>query len=371
MRALHRRIRAEIDLEALRRNHALAERLAGDHRAVWPVVKGDGYGHGMITIARALPAASGFCVADVGEGLALRAAGIRAPILALQGAWDEASLAAATAADLSLGVHEPGQVALAEAHADALATSAAMLWVEVDTGMHRLGVRPDEVPALQTRLVELLGPGRVGLMTHFACADEPEHGLNVCQQAGFAALAAAAPGPVSACNSGALLTDLFPADAMVRPGIMLYGASPLLERSAEQLDLAPVMTLRSHLLAVKTVPAGGTVGYGATWTARRDTRIGLVAAGYGDGYPRHAPSGTPVRIGAAIVPTVGRVSMDSLAVDLTDAPEARVGSEVVLWGRGLPVDEIAHRVGTIPYEVLTRVPPRVPRVVIEETTAAP
>lgn len=363
---MHRRIRAEIDLDALRWNLAVAERLAGD-RAVWPVVKGDAYGHGMLAVARALPQARGFCVADVEEALALRAGGIRAPVLALQGAWDGASLRAAADAGVSLGVHEPGQVELAEAHGDALAASASGLWLEAETGMHRLGVAPAEVPALTERLAAIVGAQRVGLMTHFACADEPNHPLNFRQQSAFAALAVDAPGPVSACNSAALLTDLYPADGMVRPGIMIYGVSPLGERSAAELDLVPVMTLRSRLIAVKTVPAGGTVGYGGTWTAPRDVRIGLVAAGYGDGYPRHAPNGTPVRVGAAIARTVGRVSMDSLAVDLTDAPEARVGSTVVLWGEGLPVEEVAEAAGTIGYELLTRTPPRVPRVNLDRS----
>lgn len=363
---MYRRIRAEIDLDALRRNLAVAQRLAGD-RSPWPVVKGDAYGHGMLRVARALSDARGFCVADLEEALALRADGIRVPVLALQGAWDDDSLRAAADANVSLGVHEAGQVALAEAHGHAFATSSAMLWLETDTGMHRLGVTPAEVPALSARLAAIVGAERVGLMTHFACADEPEHPLNAHQQQAFAALAADASGPVSACNSAALLTDLFPADGMVRPGIMLYGASPFAERTAAELGLAPVMTLRSHLIEVKTVAAGATVGYGGTWTAPRDTRIGLVAAGYGDGYPRHAPSGTPVRIGAALARTVGRVSMDSLAVDLTEAPEANVGSEVVLWGDGQPVEEIARAAGTIGYELLTRVPPRVPRLAIDRS----
>ena len=363
---MFRRIRAEIDLDALRYNHAVAERLAGE-REVWPVVKADAYGHGMLTVARALPHARGFCVADVQEALALRDGGIRAPVLALQGAWDAASLRAAADAGVSLVVHEPGQAALVEAEAEALVSSASRLWLEVESGMNRLGLPAGEVPALRRRLETILGSARVGLMTHFACADEPTHPLNARQQQIFATLAVDAGGPTSACNSAALITDLYAADSMVRPGIMLYGSSPIGERTAAELDLVPVMTLRSRLIAVKTVPAGESVGYGATWTAERDVRIGLVAAGYGDGYPRHAPSGTPVRIGAATARVVGRVSMDSIAVDLSEAPEARVGSAVVLWGEGLPVDVIAAHAGTIGYEILTRIPPRVPRVALDRT----
>jgi alanine racemase len=361
-----RRIRAEIDLDALRYNHAVAERLAGE-REVWPVVKADAYGHGMLTIARALPHARGFCVADVQEALALREGGIRAPVLVLQGAWDAASLRAAVDAGISLVVHEPGQAALVEAQAEALVSSASQVWLEAETGMHRLGLPLAEVPALRRRLETILGRGRVGLMTHFACADEPTHALNARQQTAFATIAIDAGGPTSACNSAALITDLYPADSVVRPGIMLYGSSPIGERSAADLDLVPVMTLRSRLVAEKTVAAGETVGYGGTWTADRDVRIGLVAAGYGDGYPRHAPSGTPVRIGAATARIVGRVSMDSIAVDLTEAPDARVGSAVVLWGEGLPVDTIAAHAGTIGYELVTRMPPRVPRVALDRT----
>ncbi|HSG89023.1 MAG TPA: alanine racemase [Pseudomonadales bacterium] len=359
---MHRLVRAEIDLGAFRHNLDLARRLAGDG-AVWPVVKGDAYGHGMAAIAAAVEPAAGFCVADLDEALALREAGVRAPVLVLQGVFDAAGLHAAIAADLVLGVHDPEQVALLEREASRLRASPIGLWLKVDTGMHRLGVAADGAAAFRARLVELVGDARVGTMMHFACADEPGHPLNDRQVRAFAALDTGR-GAVSACNSAALVTDLWPADSVSRPGIMLYGASPLPERSAAELDLRPVMTLRSRLIAVKDIAAGETVGYGAAFTAPDAMRIGLVAVGYGDGYPRHAPTGTPVLVEGVEVRTVGRVSMDSIALDLAAAPDARVGDGVTLWGEGLPVERVATAAGTIAYELLTRMPPRVPRVLV-------
>lgn len=357
---MQRLIRATIDLRALRRNFALARDCAG-HRAVWPVVKADAYGHGVLEVVWALADADGFCVADLDEGLCLREAGVTQPILVIQGAHSGAGLAAAAASGLTLGVHVVEQIELIEQDAPSLPAGSLRLWLKIETGMHRLGLDAEDALAARDRLGALAAVAEVGMMTHFACADSADHPLTDAQVRAFGTATLAAMGPISACNSAALLTGCYRRDSVVRPGIMLYGASPLLGRTADGLKLSPVMTLRSRILAVKEVPAGQSVGYGAAWTARENTRIGVVAAGYGDGYPRHVPSGTPVRIGACDVHTLGRVSMDSLTVDLRQAAHVRVGDEVVLWGRGLPVDQVAAAAGTIGYELLTGVSSRVPR----------
>jgi alanine racemase len=357
---VHRCASAEIDLDAFRHNVAVARRHAGA-RAVWCVIKADAYGHGMVELARAVPDAAGFCVVDLDEALALRAAGITQPVAVLHGAHTADAVREAAARGLTLGVHDPAQVELLENAADAVRDGLAGCWLKLDVGMHRLGVPPEAAPALRARLARLVGEDRVATMMHFACADTPDHPLTDRQLAAFRA-ALPGTGPVTACNSAALFAPLDVPDTIVRPGIALYGGSPRpASVAAADLDLRPVMTLRSRLIAVKEIPEGGTVGYGATWTARRPTRLGLVAVGYGDGYPRHVPSGTPVRIGDGEVPTAGRVSMDSIAVDLTDRPDVRRGDEAVLWGAGLDVDRIADAAGTIALEVLARVTPRVPR----------
>lgn len=356
----HRCARAEIDLDAFRHNVAVAGRHAGA-REVWPVIKGDAYGHGMLTLARAVPDVPGFCVVDVDEALLLRNGGIRQPILVLHGVHDRPAARAAAAAGLTLVVHHAGQVELLESLDAAERGRLPGVWLKLDTGMHRLGVSPSAAAPLRARLAALVGAARVGTLTHFACADEPGHPLTERQ---LEALAASLPGigPVSACNSAALMAGLEPGDDVVRPGIMLYGGSPLPGRTAAELDLRPVMTLCSRVIAVREIAPGETVGYGATWCAERTTCLGVIAAGYADGVPRHTRSGTPVQVAGRDVPMVGRVSMDSIVVDLTDHPGAAYGSDAVIWGPGAPIDRIAAAADTIALEVMARVPPRVPRV---------
>lgn len=357
---MQRLIRASVDLGALRRNFALARRCAGQ-RAVWPVVKADAYGHGVLEVVNALGDADGFCVADLDEGLHLREAGVEQPILVIQGVHSGAGLAAAVEAGLTLGVHSVEQVAMLEQDATGLPAGSLRVWLKVDTGMRRLGLEVDAAVAARARLGAIVGVTELGMMTHFACADSPDHPLTETQVAAFDRATTGAQGPFSACNSAALLTGCYSRDTVVRPGIMLYGASPLIGRTADSLGLSPVMTLRSRVLAVKEVAVGQSVGYGATWTANENMRIAIVAAGYGDGYPRHAPTGTAVHIGAREVSIVGRVSMDSLTVALGPAAEVSVGDDVELWGSGLSVDRVAAAAGTIGYELLTSVSSRVPR----------
>jgi len=341
------------------------------------VVKADAYGHGAARVAAALDDADGYAVARLGEALALRAAGIDKPILLLEGVFSADELAQALAARIDLAVHDPSQVELLE-QVDA---SDAVIWLQVDTGMNRLGFRPEQVLAVRARLLAPRGalrgaPRELRLMTHLARADETDAAPTAAQTARFDALVAewtataGARPTVSIGNSAGTLrgaaTQGAPPGATqgdwIRPGIALYGASPLADRSAAALGLAPVMTLETAVIAVREVPVGEGVGYGATWRATRPSRIAILAAGYADGVPRHLPSGAPVLIGGQRAPLAGRVSMDMVAVDVTDLPSVAVGERAVLWGAGLPVDEVAARAGTIAYELFCRVAPRVPRV---------
>jgi len=349
---------AEVDLDAYRHNLALARRAAGKRR-VFAVIKADGYGHGALALAQA-GGADGFVLARLEEAITLRTAGVEAPMVALQGAFAPEDFSRAAEARVALAVHDASQVTMLE-RAPALPPEGVELWVKVETGMHRLGLAPAELDAVRARLAAHGGARVTTLISHLACADEPEHAQNASQIEAFQALGARLGLARSLANSGALLGGLAAGDDVVRPGIMLYGASPLLARSAAELGLRAVMRLTARLVAVKTVPEGGSVGYGASWSAPEPTRIGVVTIGYGDGYPRHAPVGTPVWLRGRRVGILGRVSMDSLAVDLSAVPEAATGEEVELWGPNLAVDEVAERVGTIAYELLTKVTPRVAR----------
>jgi alanine racemase len=234
------------------------------------------------------------------------------------------------------------------------------VWVKVDTGMHRLGVPPWDVQPVMERLARARTVARlVGLMTHLANADDPSDPLTQRQCEGLRTLAVGGDRPLSIGNSAGILTCPASRTHWVRPGIMLYGASPVTGCPANELDLKPVMTLTSRLIAVKRLRRGDAVGYGGTWVCPEDMPVGVVGIGYGDGYPRHAPSGTPVLLRGHRVPLVGRVSMDMISVDLRGLPEAQVGDPATLWGEGLPVDEIAQRAGTIAYELLCRITGRV------------
>lgn len=356
--------RALIDLAALRHNLAVVRRLAPGRR-VWAVVKADAYGHGMTRVALALPEADGFAVARVEEGLRLREAGIAAPVLVLEGAHDGGELAAAAAAGLGIAVHDGATVAALAAlvAADAGAFRAVgdappPVWLKVDTGMGRLGLGAEAIAPGVARLKQGLGL-RLGLMTHLANADLPTDPLTARQCAQARDLANSHGLPLSIANSAGIVAHPGSHGDWVRPGIMLYGGSPLADGDAAGLDLRPVMTLQSRLIAVRHRPAGSSIGYGGTWVCPEPMPVGVVAIGYGDGYPRHAPTGTPVLLHGRQVPVIGRVSMDMISIDLRGVPEAAVGDTVTLWGAGLPVETIAAQVGTINYELMCRLAPRV------------
>ena len=355
---------AHIDLEALRHNYRLACSLAPASGAI-AVLKADGYGHGAVACARALESiAPAFAVACIEEAVTLREAGITLPIVLLEGIFEASELERVESLGLWMAVHSDWQVEALLAHRPA---RPIPVWLKVDSGMHRLGFSPERAEAVWRRLVA--APAHacdLYLMSHFATADLGDTGYFTSQMARIEDLAERLGAPLCLANSPATLARPEAHGAWNRPGVMLYGSDPLEHANEVSRRLAPVMTLRSAIIAVRELPAGEPVGYGGRWITSRPSRIGVVAGGYGDGYDRHAVDGTPVLVAGRRTAIAGKVSMDMLTVDITDIPEADIGSEVVLWGRAangeiLSVDEVARHCDTISYTLLTGVLPRVPR----------
>ncbi|MES1982678.1 MAG: alanine racemase [Pseudomonadota bacterium] len=348
-----RPIRASLDLSALEHNLRIVRRRTSAR--IMAVLKASAYGHGLLPAAAALDAADGFALLDINDAMVLREAGHRQVILLLEGFFGADDVQLAAEYDLACVIHNPQQLALLDAYPR---RGRLQVWLKVNSGMNRLGFAPQDVPAVMEKLKAHPAIREITLMTHFAQADETA-GV-AAQLELFNTLAAPYRVARSLANSAALLRYPATHADWVRPGIMLYGISPFAETSAQQLGLRPVMTLRSEIIAVQTLRSGDSVGYGATYTAEAGMRIGTVACGYADGYPRHAPGGTLVRVADRLTRTVGRVSMDMLCVDISALPDADVGSSVVLWGEGLPVEEVARAAGTISYELLCALAARVP-----------
>lgn len=354
-----RPIRVTIHLSALRNNLGVARQTAPQARPL-AVIKANAYGHGLLRAAGALRDADGFAVLDLDDAVQLRQAGHNRRILLLEGFFDPLDLPQFSEQGLTAVVHSLEQVDMLER---ARLPSRIDVFLKVNTGMNRLGLPPDSVRGALERLRASRNTGEITLMTHFANADDPrgiQWQLEIFRRAG-----AGLDLPVSTSNSAALLRYPDSTQGWSRPGIMLYGASPFAEQSAAALGLLPAMTLRSGIIAVQNLEPGDIVGYGGAFTAERRMRIGVVACGYADGYPRHAPSGTPVLVDGRSTRTVGRVSMDMLCVDLTRLPDAGLGSAVVLWGEGMPVEEVAAAAGTVSYELLCALAPRVPVVELQ------
>ncbi len=355
-----RPIRATIDLEALRGNLEVV-RSAATGRRVVAIVKADAYGHGLEGVAGAIEdSVDAFGVACLDEALRLRRAGAGRPILLLEGCFGADELDRAAQAGCAVVCHAPDQLAALEA---ARPERPVQVWLKIDTGMHRLGWAPAEVPDVWRRLRSSAAVGGIVLMTHLASADRPGDHRTVLQIDRFESATAGLAAERSLANSAAILDRPASHADWVRPGIMLYGASPLEGRSAADLGLRPVMTLRSRIIAVRRCRAGDRIGYGGEWVCPEAMPVGVAAVGYGDGYPRRLPAGTPVVVGGERLPLIGRVSMDMITIDLRRRPGTRPGDEVVLWGEDPSVDEIAAKAGTIAYELLCRVTARVPRVV--------
>jgi len=349
-----RPIRATIRASALARNFAVARRHAGDSR-IWAVIKANAYGHGLLRAARALEQADGYALLDFEEAIRLRLAGIDKPLLMLEGFFQPQDLALLAEYRLTPAVHSLAQLEMLEKTALAAPIDT---YLKVNSGMNRLGFTIDNVRLAWNALKSHRQVRSVTLMTHFADADGA--GGVAAQLEWMAQITRDLEAPRSLANSAALLRYPESRADWVRPGIMLYGCSPFPDAAAESLGLEPAMTLRSELIGVQNLQAGEGVGYGFSFKAEAEMTIGIVACGYADGYPRHAPSGTPVLVGGQRVPTVGRVSMDMLCVDISDLPEAYIGTPVTLWGEGLSADEVATKAGTVSYELLCGLAPRVP-----------
>ena len=340
--------RALIDLAALRHNYRLARQLHGGRALA--VVKANAYGHGAVRCAQALAdEADGFAVAFLDEALELRAAGVQQPILLLEGVFAPEELAEVARHGLWIAVHHEAQIAMIERTALA---APLHVWLKINSGMNRAGFLPAAADGAWQRLHATGKVADITLMTHFARADEPQVITTAKQVSRFDAATAHLPGGRSLANSGAILGWPQARREWGRPGILLYGADPMPD---EGHGLQPVMTLESAVMAVREIAAGEALGYGARFIAERDTRVGLVAMGYADGYPRGVADGTPVAVDGLPTRIIGRVSMDMLTVDLTDLPDAGIGSGVELWGRQVPVNRVARAAGTIAYELLCNV----------------
>jgi alanine racemase len=349
---------ATVSVCALAHNLAIVRRRAPDAR-VWAVVKSHAYGHGLSAAIRGFAGADGLALLEFDNARRLRALGWRGPILMLEGPFGPADVAMAGELGLSIVVHHASQLDWLRAHQG----KPVDVWLKLNTGMNRLGFPPEEAAPMHKALASLPSVGKVSLMTHFADADRP--GGAAAQLERFERATVDLPGSRSLANSAAVI-DLPAAHRhWVRPGIMLYGASPFADRSAASLGLRAAMTLEAALIATQSLREGDPVGYGGTFVAPGPMRIGIVACGYADGYPRHAPTGTPVEVAGVRTRTVGRVSMDLLAIDLEPAPEADVGARVELWGERVSVDEVAACAGTVGYELLCAVAPRVPMHVVD------
>ncbi len=363
-----RPIEALVHVDAFAHNLQCARRHAPDAK-VWAVVKANAYGHGIERAYPGLQSADGYAMLDLDEAERVRALGWRGPILLLEGCFEARDLERCSRLNLWHVVH-------CEAQIDWLATHKTTwphhVFLKMNSGMNRLGFTPSAFRNAWQRLSGLTQVDAITLMTHLSDADaDPASGRGIAQQLEtFAAATHDIPGERSLANSAATLRDA-PRNAAVRgdwirPGIMLYGSSPdFPQHSIAQWNLKPTLTLRSRLIGMQLLQVGDAVGYGSNFVANRAMRIGIVACGYADGYPRHAPTGTPVLVNGVRTRTLGRVSMDMLAVDLTPVPYAVFGTEVTLWGRGphgevLPIDEVAHAAGTVGYELMCALAPRVP-----------
>jgi alanine racemase len=354
-----RPITARIHRGALRHNFGVVKALAPRSR-VWAVVKADAYGHGIRRVARALDGADGLALLELDAALELRAAGEKRPMLLLEGFFFSRELAQIASNRLTAVVHSLEQVAMLE---KARLDPKIAVYLKVNTGMNRLGLEEKEFRTALARLQACTCVGDITLMTHFA---DTEGGDGMRQQLGrFNAMVSGIGLARSLANSAAILRCPETHADWVRPGIMLYGCSPFSDSSAEGLGLRPAMTLTSEIIAVRELAAGTAIGYGWTFTAPSPMRVGVVACGYGDGYPRHAPTGTPIFVAGKRTRTVGRVSMDMLFADLTGIPTAAVGSTVMLWGEHISADEVATRAGTVSYELLCGLGRRVPVTEVE------
>ena len=356
---MSRPVKASIDMSALRQNQHIVRRAAPGSR-LWAVVKANAYGHGLARVWNALSAADGFAMLNLEEAILLRELGWKGPILMLEGFFHADELALFDKYRLTTSVHSNWQI---KALQQAKLHAPLDIYVKVNSGMNRLGFMPDRLHIVWQQLRALGNVSEMTLMSHFAEAENPDGIVEPMRR-----IEQAAEGldcPRSLANSAATLWHPESHFNWVRPGIVLYGASPSgLWQDVANTGLKPVMTLSSEIIAVQNLKAGEAVGYGATWRTAEQRCIGIVACGYADGYPRLAPSGTPVLVDGVRTVTVGRISMDMLAVDLTPCPQAGIGAPVELWGKEIKIDDVAAACGTVGYELMCALAPRVPVVTV-------
>jgi len=356
---MSRPTQASINLSALTHNLLVARQYAPNSR-IMAVIKADAYGHGLLATATALKDADGFALLELDAAISLREAGFKQPIVLLEGFFSINELHLLHQYQLTAVIHQSEQVSmlLSSKHRN------LGLFLKINTGMNRLGLKPEQFLYNIKKLQEYDYASNVTLMTHFACADDSGQKESVLEQLQcFQSCTQQYPYPISLANSAALVRYPETHGNWVRPGILLYGASPFPDQTADDLNLKSVMTLSSKIIAIQALKAGDRVGYGGSFHASRSMRIGIVACGYADGYPRHAPTGTPVLVDNQPSRLLGRVSMDMLTVDLTHIPSARIDSRVILWGKGISVDEIANHSNTISYELLCALAPRVEKTI--------
>ena len=347
---------AEINLTALSHNLKKVREFAPNSK-VMAVLKANAYGHGLVQIAQSLNEADAFAVARVDEALALRAGGLVKPIVLLEGFFDKTDLPILLANNFQTIVHNATQLNdIASCDLDGQLT----VWLKIDTGMHRLGIAPSQFNDFYQRLIACKNvKPDIKLMTHFACADDIANEMTLNQLQQFSDTTESMQGLTCLANSAGIIGWQQSHGDWVRPGLMIYGVSPMLDKLGSDHDLKAVMRLKTRLIEIKRIKKGESTGYGASWVSEKDTYLGIIAMGYGDGYPRHAQTGTPVMVNGRQVPLVGRVSMDMITIDLGDVLQDKVADEVVLWGPELPVEVIAQHAQTIPYELLCNITPRV------------
>lgn len=352
-----RPISAEIDLEALRHNLGVMRSKAAG-RALWAVVKANAYGHGLDNAVTAFADADGLATIDLCDAEIVRRCGWHKRILLLEGFFDAADIEPLQTLKVETVVHSPWQIAILRA----AKPKDVRVHVKVNSGMNRLGFRPAEAPAAAAQLAAIPGVRVMDYVTHFANAEQSAVHAPVTVADQLAAMGGLAREQACLANTGAILFHPEVQGQAVRAGVALYGVSPDEAVTSEALSLIPAMTLGAEIIALQQVSPGESVGYGSRWTAQRPSRIAVVACGYADGYPRSMPDGAPVWVEGSQAPLAGAVSMDMLTIDVTDIPEADVGSKVELWGRNIAVNDLARRCGTIGYELLCALARRVPLV---------
>jgi len=346
-----------VDLNALQHNLLEIKKLAPTSK-ILAMVKSNAYGHGLERIGLALKDADALGVASIEEGTALREAGVKNPIVLMEGLFSSDELGQALELDFTLVLHHEAQVSMLES----LKTYERPIdcWLKLDSGMHRLGFNINDFEKVYARLQNLDFINKpIGIMTHFAKADEVHSGYTEKQMNDFYGLADKYNVPLTLCNSAGILSWPKAHASWVRPGLMLYGACPIKSESASSHNLKPVMTFSTKIVAIQNLKKGDKIGYGGTFECPEDMPIGVIAVGYGDGYPQFTKNGTPMLVNNIKCALAGRVSMDMATVDLRNCPYAKVGDKVSLWGDELPIEEIAENNLTSSHELLTRITPRV------------